>query len=104
MMGKTTIHKYIDPRSPIVKTRINGIEIPNTLIGLGAAINITSKQTMNQLKIPNLQYTLTLLQLADRSVINPTSVLEDIFVSLYSWEYPVDFIILTPKSNFRGNP
>jgi hypothetical protein len=78
MMGKTTIQKYLDPGSPIVKTHINGIEIPNTLIDLGAAINIMSKQTMNQLKLPNLQYTPTLLQLADRSVIKPDGVLEDI--------------------------
>ena len=46
MMGKFSIQKYVDPGSPIVKTHINGVEIPNTLINLGAAINIMSKQTM----------------------------------------------------------
>ena len=61
MMGKTKIQKYLDPGSPIVKTHINCIEIPNILIDLGAAINIISKQTMNQLKLLNLQYTPTLL-------------------------------------------
>ena len=70
MMGKITMQKYVDPGSPIVKTHINGIEIPNTLIDLGAAINIMSKQTMEQLKLPNLLFTPTLLQLTDRSVIN----------------------------------
>ena len=65
MMGKTTIQKYLDPGSPIVKTHINGIDIPNTFINLGAAINIMSKQTIEQIKLPNLQYTPTLLQLAD---------------------------------------
>lgn len=44
MMGKTTIQKYLDPGIPIVKTHINGIEIPNTLIDLGATINITRKK------------------------------------------------------------
>lgn len=43
MMGKISIQKYADPGSPIVKTHINGIEILNTLIDLGAAINIMSK-------------------------------------------------------------
>ena len=81
MMGKIAIQKYLDPRSPIVKTHINGVEIPNTLIDLGAAINIMSKQTMEHLKLPNLLYTPTLLQLADRSVIKPDGVLEDISVS-----------------------
>ena len=73
-----------------MKTHINCVEIPNTLIDLGASINITSKRTMNQLKLPNLQYTPTLLQLTDRYIIKLDSVLEDIFVSLYSWEYRVD--------------
>ena len=94
----------MDPGSPIVKTHINGIEIPNTLIDLGADINIMSRQTMEQLKLPNLLFTPTLLQLADRSIIKPDGVLEDISVSLDSWEYPVDFMILTPKSNLGGHP
>jgi len=87
-----------------VKTHINGIEIPNTLIDLGAAINIMSKQTMNQLKLPNPQYTPTLLQLVDSYVIKHDDVLEDIFVSLESWEYPIEFMILTPENNLGGHP
>ena len=63
-----------------------------------------SKQTMDQLKLPNLQYTPTLLQSGDRFVIKPDGVLEDIFVSLYSWEYLVDFMALTPKNKLGGNP
>eukprot|EP00253_Pinus_taeda_P005451 PITA_05451 len=104
MIGKVTMQKYVDPGSPIVKTTINGVEIPNTLIDLGADINIMSRQTMEQLKLPNLLFTPTLLQLADRSIIKPNGVLEEISVSLDSWEYPVDFMILTPKSNLGGHP
>ena len=103
-MGKISIKKYVDPGNPIVKTHINEVEITNTLIDLGATINITSKQTMEQLKLPNLLYTPTLLQLADRSIIKPDGVLEDISVSLDSWEYLVDFMILTPKNNLGGHP
>lgn len=66
MMGKITMQKYVDPGSPIVKIHINWVEIPNTLIDLGAAINIMSRQTMDQLKLPNLLFTPTLLQLVDR--------------------------------------
>eukprot|EP00253_Pinus_taeda_P004662 PITA_04662 len=98
------MQKYVDPGSPIVKAHINGVEIPNTLIDLGAAINIMSRQTMEQLKLPNLLFTPTLLQLADRSIIKPDGVLEDILVSLDSWEYLVDFMILTPKGNLGGHP
>ena len=57
---------------------------------------------MEQLKLPNLLYTPTLLQLVDRLVIKPNGVLKDILVSLDSWEYLVDFMILTPKDNLGG--
>ena len=59
---------------------------------------------MEILKLPNLQYTPTLLQLANRSVIKSDGVLEDISVSLGSWEYLVNFMILTPKNNLGGHP
>eukprot|EP00253_Pinus_taeda_P035936 PITA_35936 len=98
------MQKYVDPGSPIVKTHINGIEIQNTLIDLGVAINIMGRQTVEQLKLPNLLFTPILLQLANRSTIKPDGVIEDISVSLDSWEYPVDFMILTPKSNLGGHP
>ena len=104
MMGETTIYRYLDPRSPILKTHINGIEMPNTLIDLGSTINIMSKQTMDQLKLPNLQYTPILLELEDRSVIKLDGVLEYIYVSLYSGENLIDFIILAPKNNLGGHP
>jgi len=104
MIGKITMQKYVDLGSPIVKAHINGIEIPNTLIDLGAIINIMSRQTMEQLKLPNLAFTPTLQQLVDRSIIRPDGVLEDILVSLDYWEYLVYFMILTPKSNLGGHP
>ena len=75
MMRKMTIQKYLDLGSPVVKIHINGTEIPNTLIDLGAAVNIMSKQVMDSLRLPNLQYTPTLLQLAYRYVIKPDGVL-----------------------------
>jgi len=78
MMGKIAMQKYVDPGSPIFKTHINGIEIPDTLINLEATINIMTRQTMEQLKLHNLLHTPTLLQLTDRSIIKPDGVLEDI--------------------------
>ena len=104
MMGKIAIPKYLDPTDPVVKIHINGIEIQNTLIDLGVAINIMSRQIMDKMKLPNLLFTPTLLQLADRSVIKPDGVIEDIPVSLDSWDYPMDFMILTPKNNLGGHP
>ena len=59
---------------------------------------------MDTLRFPNLQYTPSILQLANRYVIKPDGVLDYVCVSLDSWEYPVDFMVLTPKNNLGGHP
>lgn len=45
-----------------------------------------------------------MLELADRSKIKPEGVLDNETISIKSWEYPVDFYILQPKSTSGGHP
>jgi hypothetical protein len=61
-------------------------------------------QTMEQLQLLNLHPTPIVLELADRSKIKPEGVLDDVIVSLDSWEYPVDFMVLQPKTPSGGHP
>lgn len=102
-MGRTYIEKYLDLGSPIVKNCINNIVIPNTLIDLGETINVMTKNMLDKLQLKNLQYTPSISQLADRSIIKSKGVLEDILMSLDSWEYLVNFMVLTPKTNLGGH-
>jgi hypothetical protein len=44
-------YKYNDPGNPVVTIEINGISLPNTLIDLGAAINVIHFDTMKKLQI-----------------------------------------------------
>lgn len=37
-------------------------------------------------------------------VIKPDGILEDVLVSLNSWEYPINFMILSPMTNLGGHP
>ena len=104
MSNTVFIEKYVDPGIPMVIITVNNFSIPKTLIDLGAAINVMTLETMEYLHLTNLRPTTTVLELADRSKITPEGVLEDIIVSLDSWEYPVDFIVLQPKSNLGGHP
>ena len=98
------IEKYEDPGNPIVTINVQGTLIPNTLIELGVAINVMTLQIVHQLNIPNIQPTPTMLELADRSKVKPEGVLDDEVVTLDSWEYPVAFFILQPKSTSGGHP
>ena len=84
MLSKICMKKYDDPNSPIVKIHINNIAIANTLIDLGEAINVMTKDAMNKLQLSNPLNTPTILQLVDRSTIKIEGMLEDIIVSLDS--------------------
>ena len=98
------MEKYIDPGVPLVTISINKFSIPNTLIDLGAAINVMTMETLCNLKIYNIWPTPTMLELTDRSKVKPEGVVDDVIVSIDSWEYPIYFIILQPKSNLGGHP
>ena len=63
-----------------------------------------SVDTMKTLQLNHLRPTQTLLELTDKSFINPTRSLDDITVTLASWEYPVDFLVIHPKSSKPGQP
>eukprot|EP00253_Pinus_taeda_P010783 PITA_10783 len=104
MSTQTIVEKYIDPSIPMVTILINNFLVPNTLIDLGATINVITMETMKNLHLNNIRSTSIILELADRSKVVPEGMLDDIIVSLDSWEYPVDFLILKPKTNLGGHP
>jgi hypothetical protein len=87
----------------VVTIEINGVSLPNTLIDIGVAINVMSVNTMKTLQLDHLRPTPTLLELAYKSVISPTGSLDDITVTLASWEYPVDFLMIHPKYSKPGH-
>ena len=57
-----------------------------------------------KLELANLRPTPTILELADRSTIKPEGILDDLVISVDSWEYPTDFLVLQPKSHLGGHP
>ena len=52
----------------------------------------------------SLRKTTTVLQNADRSTLTPEGIVEDVMVSIDSWEYPADFLVLQPKAKLTGYP
>ena len=104
LSGKETPVKYEDPGNPIVAVQIYGQTLTNVLVDLGAAINILTTSTCQKLGITSVEPTSTLLELADRSVIRPEGTLYDVMVSVDSWEYPTDFLIINPKTRLDGHP
>eukprot|EP00253_Pinus_taeda_P034880 PITA_34880 len=95
MLGQIICPKYLDPGSPVVDVHINGTMVPHTLIDLGATINVMKKDTMLKLnRQGSLRKTTTVLELADRSTVTPEGIVEDVMVSIDSWKYPTNFLVL----------
>jgi len=75
------------------------------LVYLGATINIMTLETSQLLQLQNeIKDTPTILELADRSTIKPEGVIEDLIISVESWNYPADFVVLQPKIKLGGHP
>jgi len=92
--------KYEDPGNPIVMVQINGQTFSNFQVDLGATINILTTTTCQKLGTP----TSTLLEIIVRLVVKPKGTLHDIMVSVDSWEYHADFLIINPKNRLDGHP
>jgi hypothetical protein len=87
MLGTLIETKYLDLGSPLVNFHINKTLIHTTLIYLGVSINVMKKDIMLKLNLQGfLRDAPILLQLADRSMIIPKGILEDIIISIKSWE------------------
>lgn len=103
MLGQVIYLKYLDPRIPVVDVHINGTVIPHTLIDLGANINVMTRDTMLKLNLQgSLRKTTIVLQLADHSTVIPEGIVEDVMVSINSWEYPVDFWFFSQRQSSLG--
>ena len=104
MIDNPRIPKYSDLGSLVVTCAIQGIQVQNVLIDLGASINVMTKEVMCKLNIIGLRQTPIILQLTDSSTIVPNGMLEDVIVTLHSWDYLVDFVVLSPKTSTGGYP
>eukprot|EP00253_Pinus_taeda_P005000 PITA_05000 len=104
LSGKEPPIKYGDPGNPIVNVQIYGKNLTNALVDLGAAINILTTSTCQKLGITSAKPTSTFLELVDQSVVRPEGILHDVMVSVDSWEYPSDFLIINPKTRLDGHP
>ena len=104
MLERLTIPKYSDPRSLVDIVTIHGIQVQNSLVDLGESIDIMTKEVLSWLHIISLKETPTILQLADISTFKLDEMIEDVIVTLNSWEYLVDFVVLSPKTNMGGYP
>nr|GEW33857.1 hypothetical protein [Tanacetum cinerariifolium] len=64
------------------------------LADLGASINLMPLSIWKKLKLPTLNDTNMVLELADRTISKPTGVDKNIFVKVGKFYFPADFVVL----------
>nr|GEU61144.1 reverse transcriptase domain-containing protein [Tanacetum cinerariifolium] len=64
------------------------------LADLGASINLMPLSIWKKLRLPTLNDTKMVLDLADRTISKPTGVAENVFVKVGKFYFPADFVVL----------
>nr|GEW99760.1 reverse transcriptase domain-containing protein [Tanacetum cinerariifolium] len=70
------------------------------LADLGANINLMTLSIWKKLRLPTLNDTKMVLELADRTISKPTGVAENVYVKVRKFYFPTDFVVL----DFIANP
>ncbi|XP_073120527.1 uncharacterized protein [Henckelia pumila] len=86
--------KQKDPGSFSIPCMISDIHFRKALCDLGDSINLISDSIFRKLGLGEPKSTRISLQLADRSIIYPTGVIEDVLMNVDKFIFPVNFVVL----------
>ncbi|KAK1413026.1 hypothetical protein QVD17_34726 [Tagetes erecta] len=83
--------KCKDPGVFTVPCKLGNLSIPRAMLDLGASINVLPYSIFKSLNVGSLKRTGVIIQLADRSIVHPKGVLEDVLVQVNELVFPADF-------------
>nr|GFC63255.1 reverse transcriptase domain-containing protein [Tanacetum cinerariifolium] len=86
--------KLGDPGRFLIPCDFTGLDNCLALANLGASINLMPLSIWKKLRLPTLNDTKMVLELADRTISKPTGVAENVFVKVDKFYFPADFVIL----------
>nr|GFB39395.1 reverse transcriptase domain-containing protein [Tanacetum cinerariifolium] len=90
---KKLLEKLGDPGRFLIPCDFTGLDNCLALADVGASINLMPLSIWKKLRLPTLNDTKMVLELADRTISKPTGVAENIFVKVGKY-FPADFVIL----------
>ena len=94
VIKKTLPEKMKDPGSFTIPCVIGEFEFQKALYDSDASINLMPLFVAKKLSLGELTPTTVTLQMADRTMVKPEGVIEDVLVKVGKFIFPVDFIIL----------
>nr|GEW96620.1 reverse transcriptase domain-containing protein [Tanacetum cinerariifolium] len=91
---KKLSEKLRDPERFLIQCDFLEFDNCLALADLGASINLMPLSIWKKLRLPTLNDTKMVLELADRTISKPTGVAENVFVNVGKFYFPVDFVVL----------
>nr|GFB13656.1 reverse transcriptase domain-containing protein [Tanacetum cinerariifolium] len=91
---KKLLEKLGDPGRFLIPCDFLEFDNCLALADLGASINLMSLSIWKKLRLPNLNDTKMVLELADRTISKPTGVAENVFVKVGKFYFFADFVVL----------
>nr|GEZ78443.1 reverse transcriptase domain-containing protein [Tanacetum cinerariifolium] len=86
--------KLGDPERFLIPCDFSEFDNCLALTDLGASINLMPLSIWKKLKLPMLNDTKIVLELADRTISKPTGVANNVFVKVSKFYFPADFVVL----------
>ncbi|GJW37408.1 reverse transcriptase domain-containing protein [Tanacetum coccineum] len=77
------------------------MDVCHALADLGASINLMPLSVWKKLSLPELTPTRMTLELADRSIIHPKGITEDVYIKVGKFHFPTDFVVVDFKADPR---
>nr|GEW28568.1 reverse transcriptase domain-containing protein [Tanacetum cinerariifolium] len=91
---KKLSEKLGDPGRFLIPCDFSEFDNCLALADLGASINLMPLSIWKKLRLPTLNDTKMVLELADRTISKPTGVAENVFVKVGKFYFPADFVVL----------
>ncbi|XP_012448660.1 uncharacterized protein LOC105771814 [Gossypium raimondii] len=103
VLQKKVPPKYNDQCMFAISCEIGNVGIKKAMCDLGASINVMPYSIYKLINGGPLKETGVIIQLADRSVVYPEGLLEDVLVKFNELVFPADFYIINMEDNNSTN-
>ncbi|KAJ9543915.1 hypothetical protein OSB04_023622 [Centaurea solstitialis] len=94
LQGQKMPLKCKDPGMFTIPCKLGNVSIDRAMVDLGASINAMPYSIYSLLNVGPLERTGVVIQLADRSIVYPKGVLEDVLVQVNELVFPADFYVI----------
>ena len=94
MIQRSLLVKMQDSSSFTISCTIGNSELGKALCDSGASINLMPLSVVKRLSWGELTPTTMTLQMADRSMVQPKGILENVLIKVGKFISPVDFVVM----------